>query len=68
MTTQPTPDFPADPCERAPRYVRHLAPYQPGKPISELAGVELTRLAELQVQAAGDPNTTLDDRGELAPL
>jgi hypothetical protein len=38
------------------------------KPISELPEVELRRLAELQVQAAGAPNTTLDDRGELAPL
>jgi histidinol-phosphate aminotransferase len=28
---------PADPCERAPAYIRAIAPYQPGKPISELA-------------------------------
>ena len=26
-----------DPCELSPSYVRSLAPYQPGKPISELA-------------------------------
>ncbi|MGH8688145.1 MAG: histidinol-phosphate transaminase [Burkholderiales bacterium] len=26
-----------DPCETAPSYVRSIAPYQPGKPISELA-------------------------------
>jgi len=26
-----------DPCELAPSYVRSIAPYQPGKPISELA-------------------------------
>ena len=35
-----TPDHamtPADPCERAPAYVRAIAPYQPGKPITELA-------------------------------
>jgi hypothetical protein len=38
------------------------------KAISELAGVELTRVAELQVMAAGSPNTTLDIRGVLAPL
>lgn len=29
--------LPADPCERAPGYIRAIAPYQPGKPISELA-------------------------------
>jgi hypothetical protein len=37
-------------------------------PISSLKGVELSRLAELQVLAAGSPNTTLDVRGELAAL
>jgi histidinol-phosphate aminotransferase len=26
-----------DPCESSPSYVRSIAPYQPGKPISELA-------------------------------
>ena len=25
-----------DPCELSPSYVRSIAPYQPGKPISEL--------------------------------
>jgi hypothetical protein len=37
-------------------------------PISELEGVELTRVAELQAQAAEGPNTTLDRQGVLAPL
>jgi len=37
-------------------------------PISELEGMELSRLAELQVIAAGSPNTTLDVQGVLAPL
>jgi hypothetical protein len=37
-------------------------------PISELPGVDLNRVAELQVTAANSPNTTLDDRGELAAL
>ena len=37
-------------------------------PISELQGMELSRLAELQVLAAGSPNTTLDVQGTLAPL
>ena len=31
------PAMPLDPCETAPSYVRSIAPYQPGKPISELA-------------------------------
>ena len=26
-----------DPCEISPSYVRSITPYQPGKPISELA-------------------------------
>ena len=30
--------------------------------------MELSRLAELQVLAAGSPNTTLDVQGVLAPL
>jgi len=30
-------DQPLDPCELAPGYIRAIAPYQPGKPISELA-------------------------------
>jgi hypothetical protein len=37
-------------------------------PISGLEGIELSRLAELQVIAAGSPNTTLDVQGVLAPL
>jgi len=28
---------PLDPCELAPSYIRAIAPYQPGKPITELA-------------------------------
>jgi hypothetical protein len=37
-------------------------------PISELEEIELTRVAELQAQAAQGPNTTLDREGVLAPL
>jgi hypothetical protein len=37
-------------------------------PISELQGMELARLAELQVLAAGSPNTALDVQGVLTPL
>ena len=35
MSADPLP--PADPCERSPAYIRAIAPYQPGKPITELA-------------------------------
>ena len=41
---------PADPCERAPAYVRGIAPYQPGKPITELAremGLDEARIVKL---------------------
>jgi histidinol-phosphate aminotransferase len=41
---------PADPCERAPAYVRAIAPYQPGKPITELAremGLDAARIIKL---------------------
>ena len=37
-------------------------------PISSLEGMRLARLAELQVLAAGSPNTTLDVQGALAAL
>jgi hypothetical protein len=37
-------------------------------PISELAGVGLTRVGELQVLAAGAPNMRLASTGELAEL
>ena len=37
-------------------------------PISTLPNVELTRVGELQVTAAGAPNARLDERGELGPL
>ena len=36
--------------------------------ISDLEGVALTRVAELQVLAAGSPNATLDVKGVLAEL
>jgi histidinol-phosphate aminotransferase len=37
VSSRPNPRLPDDPCEHAPQYVRAIAPYQPGKPISELA-------------------------------
>jgi histidinol-phosphate aminotransferase len=45
-----SPSSPADPCERAPAYVRAIAPYQPGKPITELAremGLDESRIVKL---------------------
>jgi hypothetical protein len=36
--------------------------------ISELPGVELTRVAELQVEAAESPNAAIDGLGRLAEL
>ncbi|MGH8731811.1 MAG: aminotransferase class I/II-fold pyridoxal phosphate-dependent enzyme, partial [Burkholderiales bacterium] len=37
MNTVSSPQGIVDVCERSPPYVRAIAPYQPGKPISELA-------------------------------
>jgi hypothetical protein len=37
-------------------------------PLSSLPGMQLSRVAELQVLAAGSPNTSLDVQGELAAL
>jgi histidinol-phosphate aminotransferase len=38
MSAQPqAPNVLADLCERSPSYIRAIAPYQPGKPITELA-------------------------------
>jgi hypothetical protein len=37
-------------------------------PISAIEGIQLTRVAELQAQAAQGPNTTLDRQGVLTPL
>jgi histidinol-phosphate aminotransferase len=41
---------PLDPCELAPAYVRAIAPYQPGKPITELArelGLDVRNIVKL---------------------
>jgi histidinol-phosphate aminotransferase len=48
VSANPLP--PADACERSPAYVRAIAPYQPGKPISELAremGLDAARIVKL---------------------
>jgi hypothetical protein len=37
-------------------------------PITDLKGIELARVAELQVDAAKGPNTTLDTRGKLTAV
>ena len=60
--------FPSEALDPEPFAAGQVLQGRTWKPISELAGVELTRVAELQVHAAGAPNTSLDDRGELAPL
>lgn len=36
-------------------------------PLSELPGIELARVAELQAEAARAPNTSLDPTGRLGP-
>jgi len=44
------PPAPLDLCERSPAYIRAIAPYQPGKPISELAremGLDEARIVKL---------------------
>ncbi len=50
MTTLANATLAADPCELAPQYVRAIAPYQPGKPIAELArelGLEEAAIVKL---------------------
>ncbi len=51
MSAQPSPiPEPLDLCERAPDYVRAISPYQPGKPITELArdlGLEVASIVKL---------------------
>jgi len=49
------PAMPLDPCEISPSYVRSIAPYQPGKPISELAR-ELGLKEETIVKLASNEN------------
>ena len=44
-----------DPCELSPSYVRSIAPYQPGKPISELAR-ELGLKEESIIKLASNEN------------
>jgi histidinol-phosphate aminotransferase len=42
--------LPIDPCETAPQHIRDIAPYQPGKPIAELArelGIDEARIIKL---------------------
>jgi histidinol-phosphate aminotransferase len=50
MKREPSRRLPDDPCELAPQYIRAIAPYQPGKPISELAremGLEESAIIKL---------------------
>jgi histidinol-phosphate aminotransferase len=50
MTRPLTSDSLPDPCEAAPQYIRAIAPYQPGKPIAEVArelGIDEERIVKL---------------------
>ena len=50
MTSRRAASIPADPCELAPQHIRAISPYQPGKPISELAremGLEEAKIVKL---------------------
>ncbi len=55
MNAISSPQGLADVCERSPSYVRAIAPYQPGKPISELAR-ELGLKEESIVKLASNEN------------
>jgi hypothetical protein len=58
--------FPAEALDPEPIAAGEVLEGRSWTPISRLEGVELTRVAELQVLAAGAPNTRLADTGHLA--
>jgi hypothetical protein len=60
--------FPAEALDPEPFAAGQVLRGKRWTPISELDQVELARVGELQVLAAGAPNTTLDVRGVLAAL
>ena len=60
--------FPAKVLDAEPFAAGQVRPGHRWIPVSSLEGVQLTRVAELQVLAAGSPNTTLDVQGVLSPL
>jgi histidinol-phosphate aminotransferase len=65
---------PADPCERAPAYIRAIAPYQPGKPITELARemgldeAKIIKLASNENPLGLSPRARAAIEGALAEL
>jgi histidinol-phosphate aminotransferase len=57
---------PLDPCELAPSYIRAIAPYQPGKPITELArefGLDERKIVKL---ASNENPSGLSPRAQAA--
>src|SRR3982074_1164085 len=63
-----------DVCERSPSYIRAIAPYQPGKPISELAremGLDekkVIKLASNENPLGGSPKAKAAIKKDLAEL
>jgi hypothetical protein len=60
--------FPAEALDAEPIAAGEVLRAGTWTPISELEGVELSRVGELQALAAGAPNTSLADTGMLAEL
>ena len=60
--------FPAEVLDAEPFAAGQVLRGKQWSPISQLDQVDLARVGELQVLAAGAPNTVLDVRGVLAPL
>lgn len=60
--------FPAQALDPEPIAAGEVLRAESWVPLSELRGVELTRVGELQVLAAGSPNASLSDAGKLAEL
>ncbi len=69
MTAKPTGTQAAEPldlCELAPGYIRSIAPYQPGKPITELArefGLDESKIVKLasNENPAGRPRRAVSE-------
>ena len=60
--------FPSQVLDSEPIAAGQLLRGRTWRPLSSLAGIDLTRVAELQVSAAEAPNAALDGTGELGEL
>jgi hypothetical protein len=60
--------FPSEVLDSEPNAAGQVLRGKRWSPISNQEGVELTRVGELQVLAAGSPNATLSVEGVLAPI